>query len=477
MSLDAKASAKKFRDFIEAAGVVWADLRFTDILGKEQHVSIPASLVDEDFFLHGKVIDGSSIKGWKSIDNSDMVLLPVEQEPLLDLAGDTGSPTIIIRTQVYETSGQGYDRCPRTIAVRAEEYLRKEGFADQVFVGPELEFFLFDSVRFENSMRTSFYEVEDVECIWNSNKKEVGGTANYAHRPGVKGGYFPVAPIDHSQAIRSLMCEVLAQMGLEVEAHHHEVAMAQNEIATRYNTLVAKADEVQVYKYVVHNVAHANGKTATFMPKPLYGDNGSGMHVHFSLTKDGENLFVGDEYAGLSETALYFIGGVLKHARALNAFTNPSTNSYKRLVPGFEAPVMLAYSASNRSASVRIPAVATPKAKRIEVRFPDCTANPYLAFSALLMAGLDGIKNKIHPGAASDRNLYDLEGEELLNFPQVAFSLEEALKALAEDHAFLLEGGVFTKEFIDTFIALKARDVQKLRMLPHPIEFELYYSC
>ncbi|RIY37500.1 type I glutamate--ammonia ligase [Psittacicella gerlachiana] len=477
MSIDAKAMADKFRTVIEENGISWADLRFTDILGKEHHVSIPASLVDEDFFQYGKVIDGSSIKGWKSIDNSDMVLLPVVQEPLIDVAGDTGSLTLIIRTQVYETSGAGYDRCPRTIAVRAEEYLRKEGFADSVFVGPELEFFLFDSVRFENKMHTSYFEVDDAECIWNSGKKEVDGQSNYAHRPGVKGGYFPVAPVDHSQAIRSLMCETLEQMGLVVEAHHHEVAMAQNEIATRFNTLVAKADEVQVYKYVVHNVAHRSGKTATFMPKPLYGDNGSGMHVHFSLTKEGKNLFVGDEYAGLSETALFFIGGVLKHARALNAFTNPSTNSYKRLVPGFEAPVMLAYSASNRSASIRIPAVSTPKAKRIEVRFPDGTANPYLAFSALLMAGLDGIRNKIHPGAAADVNLYKLDAEELAHIPQVAFSLEEALTALKADHEFLLEGGVFTKEFIDTFLALKERDVQKLRMLPHPAEFELYYSC
>ncbi|RIY34235.1 type I glutamate--ammonia ligase [Psittacicella hinzii] len=474
MSLDAKAYAEKFRRVIEENGVVWADLRFTDIIGKEQHVSIPARLIDEDFFAHGKVIDGSSIVGWKSIDCSDMVLLPVEQEPLLDVAGDLASPTLIIRTQVYETSGEGYDRCPRTIASRAEKYLREAGFADEVFVGPELEFFLFDSVRYENNMRTSFYEVNDDECIWNSSKKEVADGGNHAHRPNVKGGYFPVAPVDHSQALRSVMCETLEAMGLEVEAHHHEVAMAQNEIATRFNTLVAKADEVQIYKYVVHNVAHNHGKTATFMPKPLVGDNGSGMHVHFSLTKDGKNLFVGDEYAGLSETALYFIGGVLKHGRALNAFTNPSTNSYKRLVPGYEAPVMLAYSASNRSASIRIPAVSTPKAKRIEVRFPDCTANPYLAFTALLMAGLDGIKNKIHPGEASDINLYKLpEG----TVPQVAFSLEEALNALKEDHAFLLEGGVFSKEFIDTFVGVKMREVQKLRMLPHPIEFELYYSC
>ncbi|MFC6276993.1 type I glutamate--ammonia ligase [Psittacicella hinzii] len=477
MSFNTKAVAAKFADFIEEHGVVWADLRFTDILGKEQHVSIPAHLIDEDFFAHGKVIDGSSIAGWKSISKSDMVLKPVEQEPLLDVVGDNFSPTLIIRTQVYEPTGEGYDRCPRTIAARAEKYMRELGLADDVFVGPELEFFMFDSVRFKNDMGRAFFEIDDDDMIWNSDKKGDEFSGNLGHRPNVKGGYFPVAPMDRSQAIRSQMCEGLMAMGLEVEAHHHEVAMAQNEIATRFNTLVAKADEVQVYKYVVQNVAKQNQKTVTFMPKPLFGDNGSGMHVHFSFSKDGKNLFVGDEYAGLSETALHFIGGVLKHAKALNAFTNPSTNSYKRLVPGFEAPVMLAYSASNRSAAIRIPAVSTPKAKRIEVRFPDGTANPYLAFTALLMAGLDGVKNKIHPGAAADTNLYEASAEEVAYIPQVCYSLEQALEALQADHAFLLEGGVFSQEFIDTYIGLKADEVQKIRMRPHPMEFELYYSC
>lgn len=482
MTVDAKALASKFQEFISEHEVKWADLRFTDILGKEQHVAIPAHQIDEDFFLYGKVIDGSSIAGWKGIQKSDMVLKPVtEQEPLLDATMTTYHNTLIIRTQVYETNGEGYDRCPRTIASRAEAYLRSEGFANTVLCGPELEFFLFDSVRFKNTISTSYYELDDNECIWNSDKAQEPyadmASGNLGHRPNVKGGYFPVAPMDKGNNLRAIMCETMEEMGLVVEAHHHEVAMAQNEIATRFNTLVKKCDEVQIYKYVVHNIAHSHGKSATFMPKPLFGDNGSGMHVHFSLGVDGKNLFVGDEYAGLSETALYFVGGILKHAKALNAICNPSTNSYKRLVPGYEAPVMLAYSASNRSAAIRIPAVSSPKAKRIEVRFPDCTANPYLAYTALLMAGLDGIKNKVHPGEPSEGNLYELKGEELANFPQVAFSLEDALKALKDDHEFLLAGGVFSKDFIDTYLALKEAEVQALRMRPHPMEFELYYSC
>ncbi|MEG3691894.1 type I glutamate--ammonia ligase, partial [Vibrio coralliirubri] len=388
----------------------------------------------------------------------------------------TEDATLNIRCDILEPATmQGYDRDPRSIAKRSEEYLRSTGIADTVLVGPEPEFFLFDDVKFSNDMSGSFFKIDDVEAAWNTGSDFEGG--NKGHRPGVKGGYFPVAPVDSSQDIRSAMCLVMEEMGLVVEAHHHEVATAgQNEIATRFNTLTAKADETQIYKYVVHNVAHAFGKTATFMPKPLVGDNGSGMHVHQSLAKDGVNLFAGDKYGGLSEMALYYIGGVIKHARAINAFANPSTNSYKRLVPGFEAPVMLAYSARNRSASIRIPVVPSPKARRIELRFGDPAANPYLCYSAMLMAGLDGIKNKIHPGEAMDKDLYDLPAEEAAEIPTVAESLQEALAALSEDREFLTAGGVFSDDFIDSYITLKSDDVQRVNMATHPLEFELYYS-
>ncbi|MGL6055071.1 MAG: type I glutamate--ammonia ligase, partial [Vibrio metschnikovii] len=355
------------------------------------------------------------------------------------------------------------------------DYMRSTGIADTVLVGPEPEFFLFDDVKYTNNMSGASFKIDDIEAAWNTGAEIEGG--NKGHRPGVKGGYFPVAPVDSSQNIRSAMCLIMEEMGLVVEAHHHEVATAgQNEIATRFNTLTTKADEIQIYKYVVHNVAHAFGKTATFMPKPLVGDNGSGMHVHQSLAKDGVNLFAGDKYGGLSDLALYYIGGIIKHARAINAFANPSTNSYKRLVPGFEAPVMLAYSARNRSASIRIPVVPSPKARRIEARFPDPAANPYLAFAALLMAGLDGIKNKIHPGEAMDKDLYDLPAEEAAEIPKVAESLEVALKALDEDREFLTVGGVFSDDFINSYIALKSKDVERVNMAVHPLEFELYYS-
>jgi glutamine synthetase len=467
-------SVENVLSLIQENEVKFIDLRFTDTKGKEQHISIPAHQVDADFFEDGKMFDGSSVAGWKGINESDMVMMPDASSAVLDPF--TEDSTLNIRCDILEPSTmKGYDRDPRSISKRAEEYMRSTGIADTVLVGPEPEFFLFDDVKFENKMSGAFFKIDDVEAAWNTGAEFEGG--NKGHRPGVKGGYFPVAPVDSSQDIRSAMCLIMEEMGLVVEAHHHEVATAgQNEIATRFNTLTLKADEIQIYKYVVHNVAHAFGKTATFMPKPLVGDNGSGMHVHQSLAKDGVNLFAGDKYAGLSELALYYIGGIIKHARAINAFANPSTNSYKRLVPGFEAPVMLAYSARNRSASIRIPVVPSPKARRIEARFPDPAANPYLTFAALLMAGLDGIKNKIHPGEAASKDLYDLPPEEEAMIPKVAESLQQALECLDADREFLTAGGVFSDDFIDSYIELKAKEVQKVNMAVHPLEFELYYS-
>ncbi|AQM18269.1 glutamate--ammonia ligase [Vibrio anguillarum] len=467
-------SVENVLSLIQENEVKFVDLRFTDTKGKEQHISIPAHQVDADFFEEGKMFDGSSVAGWKGINESDMVMMPDASSAVLDPF--TEDATLNIRCDILEPATmQGYDRDPRSIAKRAEDYMRSTGIADTVLVGPEPEFFLFDDVKYTNNMSGASFKIDDIEAAWNTGAEIEGG--NKGHRPGVKGGYFPVAPVDSSQDIRSAMCLIMEEMGLVVEAHHHEVATAgQNEIATRFNTLTTKADEIQIYKYVVHNVAHAFGKTATFMPKPLVGDNGSGMHVHQSLAKDGVNLFAGDKYGGLSDLALYYIGGIIKHARAINAFANPSTNSYKRLVPGFEAPVMLAYSARNRSASIRIPVVPSPKARRIEARFPDPAANPYLAFAALLMAGLDGIKNKIHPGEAMDKDLYDLPAEEAAEIPKVAESLEVALKALDEDREFLTAGGVFSDDFINSYITLKAKDVERVNMAVHPLEFELYYS-
>ena len=467
-------SIQRVLTLIKDNDVKFVDLRFTDTKGKEQHVTIPVSQIDTDFFEDGKMFDGSSIAGWKGINESDMVLMPDASSAVIDPFFE--SKTLNIRCDVLEPATlQGYDRDPRSIAKRAEDFLKSSGIADTVIFGPEPEFFLFDDVRFGSPMSGSFVHIDDIEAAWNSGTKYEEG--NKGHRPGVKGGYFPLPPVDSSQDIRSEMCLIMEQLGLVVEAHHHEVATAgQNEIACRFNTLTKKADEVQIYKYVVQNVAHAYGKTATFMPKPMFGDNGSGMHCHQSLAKDGVNLFAGDKYAGLSEMALFYIGGIIKHAKAINAFTNPATNSYKRLVPGYEAPVMLAYSARNRSASIRIPVVTSPKARRIEVRFPDPAANPYLAFAAQLMAGLDGIINKIHPGDAMDKNLYDLPPEESKLIPQVAGSLEEALQALNSDREFLTRGNVFTNDTIDAYIDLKRQDVDRVRMTPHPVEFELYYS-
>jgi len=467
------SSPKAVMAFIAEKEVRFVDLRFTDTLGKEQHVTIPVSQINEEFFEEGKMFDGSSIAGWKGINESDMVLMPDCSTMVLDPFTD--AVTVNITCDILEPDTlQGYSRDPRSIARRAEEYLQTQGFDNALF-GPEPEFFMFDSVRFHTDMAGSFFKIEDEEAAWSSGKEIEGG--NKAHRPRVKGGYFPVPPVDSGHDIRSTMCEVLEQVGLVVEAHHHEVATAgQNEVATRFNTLVNKADEIQKYKYVVHNVAHSYGKTVTFMPKPLVGDNGSGMHVHMSLGKDGKNTFAGDLYGGLSETALFYIGGIIKHARALNAFANPTTNSYKRLVPGFEAPVMLAYSARNRSASIRIPVVASTRARRIEVRFPDPAANPYLLFSALMMAGLDGIKHKTHPGDAMDKDLYDLPAEEAKLIPTVCDSLELALQSLNEDRSFLTAGGVFTDDMIDAYIKVKMKDVIRLKQAVHPVEFELYYS-
>ena len=452
----------------------WVDLRFTDTRGKEQHVTIPSKEVSEDFFEGGKMFDGSSIAGWKGINESDMILMPDDSTSILDPFTDEA--TVILRCDIVEpTTMQGYERDPRSVAKRAEEFLKSTGLGDTAFFGNEPEFFVFDDVKWHADMSGAGYTIGSEEAAWASNHSFDEG--NIGHRPGVKGGYFPVPPVDSLHDIRAAMCAAMEQMGLDIEVHHHEVGTAgQCEIGVRFNTLVTKADETQILKYCVHNVAHAYGKTATFMPKPLVGDNGSGMHCHQSIAKGKENVFAGDSYAGLSEEALYYIGGIIKHARALNAFSNPTTNSYKRLVPGFEAPVMLAYSARNRSASIRIPYEPSPRGKRIEVRFPDPTGNPYLAFAAMLMAGIDGIQNKIHPGDAADKDLYDLPAEEAESIPTVASSLSQALDALDNDRSFLTAGGVFTDDMIDAYIELKQEEVETLDMTTHPVEFDMYYS-
>ena len=459
---------------IKSNNIKFVDLRFTDTIGKEQHVTVPVSAFDKSKFTDGHAFDGSSIAGWKGINASDMLLFPdpttANVDPFME------EPTLLLTCNVVDpTDGQGYDRDPRTIANRAEKYLKKTGIGDTVYFGPEPEFFVFDSITWASGMSGSSVKINSEEASWDSNNEHDGG--NVGHRPAVKGGYFPVPPVDSMQDLRSAMCLTLEQMGVPVEVHHHEVAgCGQNEIGTKFSSLTQRADWTQILKYVVMNTAHNFGKTATFMPKPILGDNGSGMHVHQSIWKSGKNLFAGKKYAGLSDMALYYIGGVIKHGKALNAITNPSTNSYKRLVPGFEAPVMLAYSAKNRSAAIRIPFVSSDKARRIEVRFPDPTANPYLAFSALMMAGLDGIQNKIHPGEAAVKDLYHLSPEEEAKIPQVSASLEESLAALDKDREFLTRGGVFSNDFIDSFISLKMGEVTRMRMTPHPIEFDMYYS-
>ena len=467
-------SAADVISMIKENNVKFVDFRFTDSKGKELHVTVPARIVDEDLFEEGKMFDGSSIAGWKGINESDMILMPDPDSAVMDVFSDDA--TMNLRCNVIEPATmQGYDRCPRSLAGRAEAYLKSTGVADEAFFGPENEFFVFDDVRWDDNMQGAFYSIDSAEGAWNTSRSYED--MNTGHRPTVKGGYFPVPPVDSLHDIRAAMCLALEEMGVETEVHHHEVATAgQCEIGTLYNSLVRKADEVQIFKYVVHNVAHSYGKTATFMPKPLVNDNGNGMHIHFSLFKDGNNLFTGDGYGGLSETALFAIGGIIKHAKAINAFTNPSTNSYKRLVPGYEAPTILAYSARNRSASIRIPYISNPKGRRIEVRFPDSMANPYLAFSAMAMAAMDGIQNKLHPGDAMDKDLYDLPPEEEKQLKLVAFSLEEALSALDEDRAFLKAGDVFSDDLIDAYIDLKMENVTRLRMTTHPVEFDMYYS-
>ncbi len=466
--------ASKVLKMIKDNEVKFVDLRFTDTRGKEQHLSMPTTIIDEEMFTDGKMFDGSSISGWKGINESDMILMPDTDTAVLDPFTD--EVTLNIRCDILEPSTmEGYERDPRSVAKRAEAYLQSTGIGDTAYFGPEPEFFILDDVRYGADMSGAFYKIDSEEAEWNSERVYEDG--NIGHRPGLKGGYFPVPPVDSLNDIRGAMCLALEEMGVKVEVHHHEVATAgQCEIGTVFDTLVKRADQNQIMKYVIQNVGHAYGKTVTFMPKPLVGDNGSGMHVHQSIAKGGENIFAGNQYGGLSETALYYIGGIIKHARALNAFTNASTNSYKRLVPGFEAPVMLAYSARNRSASIRIPWVSSPKGRRIEVRFPDCTANPYLAFSAMMMAGLDGIQNKLHPGEAMDKDLYDLPAEEAKAIPTVCHSLDQALEALDADREFLTVGGVFTDDLIDGYIGLKMEEVTRLRMTTHPVEFDMYYS-
>ncbi|WP_299191478.1 type I glutamate--ammonia ligase [uncultured Erythrobacter sp.] len=463
--------AKRIKD----EEIEWVDLRFTDPKGKWQHLTMAAVAMDEDALEDGLMFDGSSIEGWKAINESDMILKPDMDATYIDPFSST--PMLSICCDIVEPSdGQLYSRDPRSTAKRAEAFLASTGIGDTIYVGPEPEFFMFDDVRFEDGYAGSGFAIDDIELPTNTGTdySDMGG--NMGHRPRAKGGYFPVAPVDSAVDIRGEMVSTMLEMGLNMDKHHHEVAAAQHELGITFSTLTKTADQVQVYKYVVQQVAHQYGKTATFMPKPIKDDNGSGMHTHMSIWKDGVPTFAGNEYAGLSETCLHYIGGVIKHAKALNAFTNPTTNSYKRLVPGFEAPVLLAYSARNRSASCRIPYGAGEKAKRVEFRFPDALANPYLSFAALLMAGLDGIENKIHPGDAMDKNLYDLPPAELADVPTVCGSLREALEALEEDYEFLLKGDVFSMDQIEAYAELKWEEQLRLETTPSPVEFDMYYS-
>ena len=467
-------SKEKVCGLIEEHEVGFVDLRFCDTRGKEQHVTVPVNTITDDFFDNGKMFDGSSIAGWKGINESDMLLMPDTETAVIDPFYDEA--TLDLRCDVLEpTTMQGYERCPRSLAKRAEAYLQSTGIADAAYFGPEPEFFIFDEARWSDNLNSAFYEIDSEEGHWNSDTLMDG--PNHGHRPGVKGGYFPVPPVDSLQNVRTAICMALQDMGQTVEVHHHEVATAgQAEIGTKFKTLVTKADELLTMKYCAMNVAQGYGKTVTFMPKPLVGDNGNGMHVHQSLGKDGQNMFTGDKYGGLSDLALHYIAGIFKHARALNAFTNSGTNSYKRLVPGFEAPVLLAYSARNRSAACRIPWVADPRARRVEIRFPDSCGNPYFMFAAMMMAGLDGIQNRLDPGEPLEKDLYDLTIEEEKEIPTVCSSLEQALEALDQDRDFLTAGGVFTDDMIDGYIGLKMDEVTRFRMTTHPVEFDMYYS-
>ena len=463
------AILKKIKD----ENIEYVDLRFTDTKGKVHHVTFDKSMVDADFFEGGQMFDGSSINGWKAINESDMVLKPDVTGAFIDPFFQ--EPTLAVFCDVYDpVSGEPYNRDPRTTAKKAETYMASAGVGDTAYFGPEAEFFVFDDVRWKTAQNETGYVLDSEEGPYNSGTMMEGG--NLGHRPGPKGGYFPLPPIDSAQDMRTEMLAVMRELGLEPEKHHHEVAPSQHELGMKFSTLLQMADRMQLYKYIVHNVAASYGKTATFMPKPVYADNGSGMHVHQSIWKDGKPLFAGDKYADLSDMCLYYIGGIIKHARAINAFANPTTNSYKRLVPGYEAPVLLAYSARNRSASIRIPYVGSPKGKRIEARFPDPAGNPYLTFTALLMAGLDGIANKIHPGEAMDKDLYDLPPEELKDIPTVSRNLREALENLDADRAFLKKGGVMDDDQIDAYIDLKMEEVSRIEHHPHPVEFELYYK-
>ena len=469
-----KEAVSKVLEMIKEHSVEYVDLRFTDPRGKWQHTAQHVSTVTEDVFTDGFMFDGSSIAGWKAINESDMILMPDPSTAVMDPF--CAKPQLILICDIIEPStGQFYSRDPRATAKLAEAYVASSGVGDTVFIGAEAEFFIFDSVKFGTAGNFGHYSVESVEGPGSGMKDYPEG--NMGHRPAVKGGYFPVAPVDGDVDLRAEMLSTMGEMGLPIEKHHHEVAQSQHELGTKFGKLVTMADQMQIYKYCVHNVAHSYGKTATFMPKPIYGDNGSGMHTHLSIWKEGKPLFAGNQYADLSELCLYAIGGIIKHAKAVNAFTNPSTNSYKRLIPGFEAPVLLAYSSRNRSASCRIPYTTSPKAKRVEVRFPDPTANPYLAYAALTMAAIDGIKNKIHPGAPMDKDLYDLPPEELKDIPTVCGSLREALGALEADHDFLLAGDVFSKDQIESYIELKWKEVYRFEHTPHPVEFEMYYSA
>jgi glutamine synthetase len=467
------STAQDVLQSIKDKDVKFVDLRFTDPRGKMQHVTMDVSIVDEDLFADGTMFDGSSIAGWKAINESDMILMPDPETAHIDPF--FAQTTLAVFCDILEPStGEGYNRDPRSTAKKAEAYVKSGGFGDTITMGPEAEFFVFDDVRFSTEPYDTGFALDSIELP--SNMGTEYETGNLGHRPRTKGGYFPVPPIDSAQDMRSEMLSVMAEMGVGVEKHHHEVAAAQHELGLKFDTLTLIADHMQIYKYVVHQVANAYGKSATFMPKPVFGDNGTGMHVHQSIWKDGKPMFAGDLYADLSESCLFYIGGILKHAKALNAFTNPSTNSYKRLVPGYEAPVLLAYSARNRSASCRIPISSSPKGKRLEVRFPDPSANPYLAYAAMCMAGLDGIKNKIHPGDPMDKDLYDLPPEELKEIPTVCGSLREALEAVDADRDFLKAGGVFDDDQIDAYIELKMEENIRYEMMPHPVEFDMYYS-